>query len=186
MPIFSLILQLLTPITLKLHRNGDDKKETVKNDEALKGKLVGLYFSSLNCAPCKQFTSLGLKPFYEAVTEGNLKFEIIYVPCGHDNEADVNKYLKMQGSWLYVPFGTQSKNLVKKYKIWHFPQFLVMTPEGKSIGKGKDKIMEAVRKSNGKPMEERIKAAKLVIDGWKEKSAKKTVEEEVESGIDES
>ncbi|TMS37614.1 hypothetical protein L596_004510 [Steinernema carpocapsae] len=108
------------------------RKDETKVDatEALKGKIVGLYFSAGWCPPCRQFTPK-LKRFYEKVKAANKNFEVIFV--SRDREADdlVEYFDDHQGDWTYLEFGNPKiQELLEKYEVKTIPAFRIIKPDG--------------------------------------------------------
>lgn len=77
--------------------------------EALKGKVLGLYFSADWCAPCKQFTPY-LMEAYEAIKASGKEFEIVYVGSDKTEEEQTGYTAKMP--WLSLPFNSRARALV--------------------------------------------------------------------------
>ncbi|VDM62482.1 unnamed protein product [Angiostrongylus costaricensis] len=116
---------------VKLHK-GDGS--TANAEDALKGKVVALYFSAHWCPPCRQFTPV-LKDFYgELVDDG--EFEIIFVSFDR-TEADLKKYMEeCHGNWYYLPFGSSKiQELATKYSVNGIPALIVIRSDGKEVTK---------------------------------------------------
>ena len=70
--------------------------------DALKGKVVALYFSAHWCPPCRFFTPK-LAAAYKMANEDSHRFEVIFV-SSDDSAAEQAQYMKkMHGDWLRVP-----------------------------------------------------------------------------------
>ena len=92
----------------------ETKAGTPADADALKGKVVALYFSAHWCPPCRFFTPK-LAAAYEMANEDNHRFEVIFV-SSDDSAAEQAQYMKeMHGDWLRVPFGEACSNLKQKY-----------------------------------------------------------------------
>uniref|UniRef100_A0A0K0CXT9 Thioredoxin domain-containing protein n=1 Tax=Angiostrongylus cantonensis TaxID=6313 RepID=A0A0K0CXT9_ANGCA len=116
---------------VKLHK----KDGSIANaEDALKDKVVALYFSAHWCPPCRQFTPV-LKDFYgELVDDG--EFEIIFVSFDR-TEADLKKYMEeCHGNWYYLPFGSSKiQYLATKYSVSGIPALIVIRGDGKEVTK---------------------------------------------------
>eukprot|EP00929_Paragymnodinium_shiwhaense_P000811 TRINITY_DN101015_c0_g1_i1.p1 TRINITY_DN101015_c0_g1~~TRINITY_DN101015_c0_g1_i1.p1 ORF type:complete len:162 (-),score=52.45 TRINITY_DN101015_c0_g1_i1:133-618(-) len=76
---------------------------TVEASEALKGKLVFVYFSGHFCPPCRRFTPK-LAAFYKEAKATGKEFEIVFV-SSDGSEEEAAKYMEeMHGDWLRIPF----------------------------------------------------------------------------------
>ncbi|KAH7720605.1 thioredoxin [Aphelenchoides avenae] len=106
----------------------------VNGEEALKGKLVALYFSAHWCPPCRQFTPI-LKDFYSELADSE-DFEIVFVSFDR-SDADLQSYLKeAHGDWLHVPFGDDLiQSLSSKYGVSGIPALVVVKDDGTVITK---------------------------------------------------
>ncbi|KAK0406170.1 hypothetical protein QR680_018408 [Steinernema hermaphroditum] len=94
--------QLLEGVELVL-----SNKTKVKASEAVKGKIVALYFSAHWCPPCKMFTPK-LKEFYDALKAAGKNFEVVFVSFDR-NAKDLEKYYsELHGDWPYVEFGDEA------------------------------------------------------------------------------
>ena len=92
----------------------ETKAGTPADADALKGKVVALYFSAHWCPPCRFFTPK-LATAYEMANEDNHRFEVIFV-SSDDSAAEQAQYMKeMHGDWLRVPFGDACSTLKQKY-----------------------------------------------------------------------
>ena len=82
--------------------------------DALKGKVVALYFSAHWCPPCRSFTPK-LAAAYEMANEDAKRFEVVFVSSDDSAEAQAQYMASAHGDWLRVPFGEQCAALKKKY-----------------------------------------------------------------------
>jgi nucleoredoxin len=64
-----------------LIKNGDDIDEVTITDSIKDAKIVGIYFSMLNCPPCRTFTPK-LAALYEEVNANGKVLEVIF--CSGD------------------------------------------------------------------------------------------------------
>lgn len=102
----------------------------VSSDEALRSKVVALYFSAGWCPPCQHFTPL-LKEFYIELKEDEKPFEIVFV-SSDKTASDMETYMKQShGDWLAVPFGNEMiKQLKSRYHVTAIPKLIVVTDDG--------------------------------------------------------
>ena len=106
------------------------------NANALKGKIVGLYFSAHWCPPCRSFTPLLVKFRDDMVKQGK-NFEVVFISFDED-ETKMQGYMteaKMQ--WLAVPFSSPIREKIsKKYNVNGIPTLIVLAPDGSTITSG--------------------------------------------------
>jgi len=81
--------------------------------EALKGKVVALYFSAHWCPPCRDFTPK-LAAAYEMANEDDKKFEVVFVSSDESAEAQAGYMNEMHGDWLRLPFGSPVRDGLKQ------------------------------------------------------------------------
>lgn len=97
---------------------------------ALKGKVVGIYFSAHWCGPCRQFTPLLTKFYNEHAKSKN--FEIVFASSDRDERSFQEYYGTMP--WLSLPFGGELKDkLSAKYKVRGIPTLVWVDEEGETI-----------------------------------------------------
>lgn len=137
---------------VELHKQDGTK---AAGDEALKGKIVALYFSAHWCPPCRQFTPV-LKDFYgELVDESDKPFEIVFVSFDRSAE-DLKSYMaEAHGDWYFLPFGSeQIQDLSSKFGVSGIPALIVLKSNGDVISK------------NGRGDVQGGKAPPQVFDQW--------------------
>mmetsp|Transcript_29282 Transcript_29282/g.48399 ORF Transcript_29282/g.48399 Transcript_29282/m.48399 type:complete len:216 (-) Transcript_29282:51-698(-) len=101
-----------------LPRLFDSKGTELSVDQAserLAGKRVAYYFSAGWCPMCTRFEP-SLVEFRQAAQDSGKELELIYVP----SDRSANDAAKRSASMdmLQVPFGEESEQLKKEYKIW--------------------------------------------------------------------
>lgn len=98
----------------------------VETEEALKGKVVVLYFSAEWCPPCKVLTPL-LRGIYEdLVGEKKRPVEVVFVSSDTDAE-EMREYCSQHGDWLRVPFGEEKAvAIAKAYKVDNIPALVIV------------------------------------------------------------
>ncbi|KAF1319008.1 Nucleoredoxin, partial [Globisporangium splendens] len=83
------------------------KDGVTKTEDALQNKkIVGIYFSSKSCLPCREFTPL-LATVYEEMVEEHPEFEIVYVSSDKDDDEFTNYFHEMP--WKALPFTCHDK-----------------------------------------------------------------------------
>ncbi|CAF1059817.1 unnamed protein product [Rotaria sp. Silwood1] len=99
-------------------------KEVDFNDKKYKGKIVGLYFSSHRCPPCRAFTPFLSEIYNEYHKEK--KFRIIFISCDAD-EKTFNDYYKNM-PWLALDYKERKKSeeLLKKYNVTGIPKLVLI------------------------------------------------------------
>jgi nucleoredoxin len=110
----------------------------VKNDgstvgaDALKGKVVGIYFSAHWCPPCRGFTP-DLVKFYNTMQSQGKNFEIIFASSDRDQSSFDEYFATMP--WLALPFGERAlkEKFSKKFKVSGIPMFVVIDENGELI-----------------------------------------------------
>ena len=104
----------------------------VNTSEALKGKIVLVYFSASWCGPCRAFTPQLIK-FYKKTAKKE-KLEIVL--AGFDKTEDaMKKYMKKYSMpWLAVPFNdSQRSELKREFNIRGIPTLIVLDSNGRII-----------------------------------------------------
>lgn len=95
------MVEVFTGRTL-LNKDGD----FVDPEEALRNKVVGIYFSAGWCPPCRDFTPILCDFYTELVDEGEppAQFEIVFVSSDKSSDDMVEYYHDMHGDWLALPW----------------------------------------------------------------------------------
>ncbi|CCD67034.1 Thioredoxin domain-containing protein [Caenorhabditis elegans] len=119
-------------------------KSLVDANEALAGKIVGIYFSAHWCGPCRNFTPV-LKDFYEEVQDD---FEIVFA-SSDQSESDLKNYMEeCHGNWYYIPFGNDAEEkLSTKYDVSTIPTLIFLKPDGTEVTRYGRKDVEVGRKN---------------------------------------
>lgn len=118
-------------IALLPSKLNDAKGKSVPTPEAVKGKIVGLYFSAHWCPPCRAFTP-SLVDFRNDNSE---HFEIIFVSHDH-SEKEKKEYIREARMKWYSVDGVRSKDgqaLAAKYSVSGIPKLVILAPDGSTI-----------------------------------------------------
>ena len=91
----------------------DNRGKNVAVDEALGGKIIGIYFSAHWCGPCKAFTPELVK-FHKEMTRKGRPFEIVFVSSDRSSDDMYNYMEEMDMPWLALPFGDSHKSVLSK------------------------------------------------------------------------
>lgn len=94
-----------------VNKHGDQ----VEPEEALRNKVVGIYFSAGWCPPCRDFTPI-LSDFYTELVEGGdppAQFEIVFVSSDKRPEEMREYYRELHGDWLALPWADGFKKWVE-------------------------------------------------------------------------
>lgn len=112
------MVEVFTGRTL-LNKDGD----FVDPEEALRNKVVGIYFSAGWCPPCRDFTPILCDFYTELVEESEppAQFEIVFVSSDKSSDDMVEYYHDMHGDWLALPWTDDYKQSVLPLKTeWEF------------------------------------------------------------------
>ncbi|KAJ8339364.1 hypothetical protein SKAU_G00361500 [Synaphobranchus kaupii] len=118
----------------------------VDPEEALRNKVVGLYFSAGWCPPCRDFTPILCDFYTDLVVENDppAQFEIVFISSDKSIEDMIEYYQDMHGDWLALPWHDQYKHdLRKKYNITAVPRLVIVKENGEVItDKGRKQIRD--------------------------------------------
>lgn len=100
--------------------------------DALKGKIVGIYFSAHWCPPCRGFTPK-LAESYKTIIAAGKPFEVVFVSSDKDDAAFTEYFAEQP--WLALPFAKRDlkAKLSKKFKVNGIPTLVVLDEEGNTI-----------------------------------------------------
>ena len=106
------------------------KNGNVPTQEALEGKVVGLYFSAHWCPPCRGFTPTLSKLYSDIVGQGK-NFELVFVSSDKD-ETSFNEYYE-EMPWLALPFDDRDRKgqLSNQFQVKGIPTLVLLDEEGK-------------------------------------------------------
>jgi hypothetical protein len=91
--------------------------------------LIGLYFTSWRCGPCRTFT-----PALVQITRNNPGLQVIVV--SRDRTEEDYKSLRSKTPWPAVPFESGArKALFEKYEVLGVPNLLLFSREGELLDK---------------------------------------------------
>jgi len=100
------------------------QKEMLHSDEALKGKIKGIYFSALWCPPCRLFTD-ELKKVYDKVTSEGKQFEVIY--ASSDRTEDSYTQYQQDMPWLALPYNdSRVAQLTRSFDVDGIPTLILL------------------------------------------------------------
>ncbi|KAM9306354.1 nucleoredoxin-like protein 2 [Pholidichthys leucotaenia] len=135
------MVEVFTGRTL-VNKEGD----LVDPDEALRNKVVGIYFSAGWCSPCRDFTPILCDFYTELVEERDppAQFEIVFVSSDKSTDDFIEYYHDMHGDWLALPWTDEYKNVLKeRYKITAVPRLVIVKENGDVItDKGRKQIRD--------------------------------------------
>lgn len=127
--------------------------------DALKGKVVALYFSAHWCPPCRMFTPV-LKDFYGEVSEDGL--EVVFVSFDRSEKDQVEYMKEAHGDWLTIPHGEALiQELAEKYGVQGIPALIVIKPNGDVINKNARGDVQGSSKSPAQTLKDWKAAAGL-------------------------
>lgn len=120
------------------NKNGD----SLQTNEALSGKIVGIYFSAHWCPPCRGFTPALAKIYSTIKNESKKPFEIVFVSSDRDEDSFKDYLSEMP--WLALPFADRDRKnkLSKKYKVQGIPTLIIIdSSNGETItSKGREVV----------------------------------------------
>merc|ERR1712232_1468709 len=110
------------------------KDGTVVEEDAIKGKTVGIYFSAHWCPPCRQFTPK-LASFYEEYKKKDPNFEIIFSSGDNSEEEMVSYFKESHGDYLCFPYDDKKRReqLDEIFEVEGIPTFVVVDANGKTL-----------------------------------------------------
>ena len=114
----------------------------VQTAEALKGKLVALYFSAHWCPPCRQFTPEFAR-VYTAMQSAGKPVAVVFVSSDQDAEAFTEYFAEQP--WYAIPYenAEQRDRLSETFNIRGIPALLVVDQEGQLVSKeGRGEVMK--------------------------------------------
>ncbi|XP_043920453.1 nucleoredoxin-like protein 2 [Protopterus annectens] len=125
-----------------INKDGD----LVDPEEALRNKIVGIYFSAGWCAHCRDFAPILCDFYTELVEESDhpAQFEIVFVSSDRSADEMVEYMHDMHGEWLALPWHDQYKHeLKKRYSITALPKLVIVKQNGDVItDKGRKQIRD--------------------------------------------
>jgi nucleoredoxin len=110
----------------------EKNNQTIATNDALSGKIVGLYFSAHWCPPCRNFTPQFAK-FYNNLKAKGTQFEVVFV-SSDGSEEEFNSYFS-EMPWLALPFSEeeQKEKLSSKFEIDGIPSLIILDVDGTTI-----------------------------------------------------
>lgn len=118
------------------------KDGEVNTAEALKDKVVGVYFSAHWCPPCRGFTPK-LAEIYKDLKDQGKNFEIVF--ASSDKSEEEFKGYHAEQPWLAMPFANRDAKakLAKKFKVGGIPTLVILDEKGATVNKdGRSAVME--------------------------------------------
>jgi nucleoredoxin len=116
-----------------IKKNGDDIEEITIADAMKDVKLVGIYFSMHNCAPCRSFTPKFVA-LYNEVNESEKVLEVIFVSGDKTQDEFVAYYGEMP--WLALPRAdSRLAKLAKEFDVKGVPRLVILKPDGTVVDK---------------------------------------------------
>lgn len=133
--------KLTTQLGEELINRQNQKKPTV---DALKGKIVGIYFSAHWCPPCRSFTPQ-LVNFYKHIQRQYPdKFEIVFVSFDRTS-ADMREYMKAtKMPWLAIPYDAKHRLAQPKtYNVSGIPTLIILDEKGEILSRNAYNIVKS-------------------------------------------
>ena len=107
--------------------------QKVSGEDALKGKVILLYFSAHWCPPCRQFTPVLAKFYDQAVAEGK-NIACVFVSSDQDENAMKDYFTKEHGNYYALPHGHELADFLSgKYGVRGIPTLMVVKQNGDII-----------------------------------------------------
>ena len=125
-----------------LTKDTDGKIAETSTADALKGKVVGLYFSAHWCGPCRNFTPK-LAESYAKLQSSGKPFEIVFCSSDRDEAAFNDYYGEMP--WKALPYSNRDlkNSLSKKFKVQGIPTLVIVGEDGETITTGGRKAISS-------------------------------------------
>lgn len=101
-------------------------------EEAVKGKVLGLYFSAHWCPPCRGFTPQ-LASWYKTVRSSLPDFEIVFLSSDR-SQSDFDEYFA-EMPWIAVPHSDRDRKdaLSELFDVSGIPSFVIVDKDGMTI-----------------------------------------------------
>ncbi|KAL8581489.1 hypothetical protein ACOMHN_042882 [Nucella lapillus] len=117
-------------------KEGDVSVESLADND-----LIGIYFSSHWCPPCRGFTP-ALAETYTTLKEAGKKFEVVFVSSDRSDEDYKSYYNEMP--WLTIGFGSDKKDvLCERYDVSGIPCLVLVDKDGQTVTtEGRSKVSE--------------------------------------------
>jgi nucleoredoxin len=98
--------------------------------DALKEKIVGVYFSAHWCPPCRQFSPLLVK-FRDKHSGG---FEVVFVSLDHSEKEQQAYMRELEMKWPTVKYGSKAgEALAQRFGVESIPTLVILASDGKEI-----------------------------------------------------
>jgi len=98
----------------------------VKSEEALEGKVIGIYFSAHWCGPCRNYTPQ-LAAFYNQAKAAGKNFEVVFASCDHD-ESSAMAYFKESHPWTMIPYDdSERETLSATFRVSGIPRLVILS-----------------------------------------------------------
>ena len=139
-------------------KDGTEVKTTDLSAET--GAVIGLYFSSHRCPPCREFTPK-LATVYEDIKKAHQDFEVVFI--SNDNSEDDFKSYLDEMPWLAIPFDNEEErnNCLIKFAIDGLPTLVLLDAEnGNVISEDGRKIIDEYGADAFPFTKERLRACK--------------------------
>ncbi|XP_051898164.1 nucleoredoxin-like protein 1 [Pristis pectinata] len=133
------MVDLFTGVTLIQNNRDRDELDTQQQlDNALRNKVVLLYFGSSDCPRCQEFAP-ALQDFSNRLMDEYYilraaQLALVYISQDPSEEKQ-QRYLKtLHRKWLFVPFQDEFKrDLQRMYDVREIPCLIVLKPNGDLI-----------------------------------------------------
>lgn len=118
-----------------------DLDSNIVPDQALRGKIVGLYFGAHFCQACRKTTPLLAEKYKSIIGDQNI-FEIIYIPFDCSEEIALEYYLS-EMPWKMLSYSEQEKITILPhlYNIKGMPSLVLLDENGLISTDGLSSIM---------------------------------------------